>query len=224
MTPSPPFPESGGPESSEGNREAAFDSARDAGTNAAALEEALEADEALFRAIAGWHAPILDRIMPSLSNAANKSVLWIGTASLLAVFGGKRGRWAAVEGLVAVGITSATANLAAKHLVNRPRPTSGVPEHRRLAQPESSSFPSGHTASAAAFSGVVGQEIPILYVPVTALASAVGFSRVYTGVHYPGDVLAGWALGRLIAGSVRTIWPGGWRAGGTPSDRPSRGN
>lgn len=63
-------------------------------------------------------------------------------------------------------------------------------------------FPSGHAASAAAFSGVVGSQLPALRVPMNALAVAVVFSRVYTGVHYPGDVLAGWLLGRGIAAGL----------------------
>jgi undecaprenyl-diphosphatase len=180
-------------------------------TNARALEELNEADIALFQAVAGYHSPILDRLMPILSEAANYSRLWIGIGGLMAVFGGKRGRRTAAEALTALGITSAVANLAAKNLVRRERPRSAVPERRRLAQPESSSFPSGHTASAAAFSSVVGDEIPMTYIPMTALAAAVGFSRVYTGVHYPGDVLVGWFLGRTIAGIVRVVWPKRWK-------------
>lgn len=180
-------------------------------TNAEALEELVEADIALFRAVAGYHSPTLDRIMPVLSEAANYSRLWIGLASLLAAVGGRRGRGSAAEAMTAVGLTSAAANLAAKNLVPRPRPQSAVPEKRRLEQPESSSFPSGHTASAAAFSSVIGDEYPGMYLPITALAAAVGFSRVYTGVHYPGDVLAGWILGRAVAGAVRAFWPKRWR-------------
>jgi undecaprenyl-diphosphatase len=66
-------------------------------------------------------------------------------------------------------------------------------------QPDSSSFPSGHSASAAAFSGIVDRAYPKLWLPINGLAAAVGFSRVYTGVHYPGDVLGGWILGKTVA-------------------------
>jgi membrane-associated phospholipid phosphatase len=180
-------------------------------TNAQALVELNEADVALFQAVAGYHSPSLDRVIPVLSEAANHSRLWIGIAALMAIVGGRKGRSTAAEALTAVGITSAVANLAAKNLVRRKRPQSSVPERRRLAQPESSSFPSGHTASAAAFSSVVGDEIPMTYIPLTGLAAAVGFSRVYTGVHYPGDVLVGWLLGRIIGGLVRVVWPKRWK-------------
>jgi undecaprenyl-diphosphatase len=179
--------------------------------NQEALEQLLEADTAAFQAVAGWHSPMLDRMIPPLSQSANKSALWIGVAAAIAVFGGRRGRLVAAEALVTVGVTSALANLAGKNLVRRTRPETTVPESRRIEQPDSSSFPSGHTASAAAFSAVIGNEITPLYAPINIVASAVGFSRVYTGVHYPGDVLAGWMLGRLVGGTIRMLWPNKWR-------------
>ena len=57
-------------------------------------------------------------------------------------------------------------------------------------------MPSGHTASAAAFTRVVGAAYPRLRIPLNVLAAAIGFSRVYTGVHHPSDVIAGWLLGK----------------------------
>lgn len=166
------------------------------------LDPIHELDEAVFRQVAGWHSPALDRLMPALSEAANYSRLWMAAAAGMAVFGGERGRRTALTGMVAVGITSALANIVGKGLTRRRRPTAEVPESRRLDHPESSSFPSGHTASAAAFSGVAGRRIPGLWLPLNGLAAAVGFSRVYTGVHYPGDVLAGWVLGKVVAAVV----------------------
>lgn len=163
-----------------------------------------ELDEAAFVRVAEWHAPALDATMPGLTRVASYSVLWMAVAAALAA-SGPRGRRAAVVGLGAVAVTSATANLVMKGATGRTRPTAPVPAARRLPQPGSSSFPSGHTASAAAFSGVVGQEIPGLRLPLSVLAALVGFSRVYTGAHYPGDVLAGWALGRGVAFAARRV-------------------
>ncbi len=63
--------------------------------------------------------------------------------------------------------------------------------------PESTSFPSGHSASAFAFANAVGAQIPLLGVPLHFLAGAVAYSRVHTGVHYPGDVIIGSLIGSV---------------------------
>jgi len=180
-------------------------------SNEEVLHRLQDADVAVFEAVAGYTSPILDRAMPILSEAASYSRIWLGISGLLAAFGGTKGRQTSAEALTAVGVTSVLANLVLKRSIPRTRPESEVPERRRLKQPSSSSFPSGHSASAAAFSSVVADEYPRSYVPITGLAASVAFSRVYTGVHYPGDVLAGWLLGRTVAGVVRFIWPKRWR-------------
>jgi undecaprenyl-diphosphatase len=157
-----------------------------------------EFDEEVFKGIAEWESPPLDRLMPALSQAASHSKIWIAMAAAMSLAGGKKGRRIAVEGLAAVGITSFLANLVAKGLFRRRRPTDQVPEARSLPTPGSSSMPSGHTASAAAFTRVVGAAYPGLRIPLNVLAAAIGFSRVYTGVHHPTDVIAGWLLGKGI--------------------------
>lgn len=147
-------------------------------------------------------------VLPALSRSANHSGLWMGAAAGLAATGGRTGRRAAARGMLTLATTSAIVNLPAKLLARRARPVIDVvPEVRRLARlPASTSFPSGHAASAAAFATGVAIEQPRLAAPVGALAAAVAVSRVYTGVHYPGDVLAGAAIGMGIAWGSRHAW------------------
>lgn len=157
-----------------------------------------EVDERAYRAVASTTTPALDRPLRTLSSAANWSRLSFATAAVLAVAGGSRGRRAAAYGLGCVAVASAVANLGGKLATRRERPDRealGVDPERFVPMPTSSSFPSGHSASAFAFASGVRHVWPAASVPCFALAATVAFSRVYTGVHYPGDVVAGSLLG-----------------------------
>jgi membrane-associated phospholipid phosphatase len=151
------------------------------------------ADLALFQRVAGASNPALDRMMPALSRAADWSRLWLGLSLLLALSGRPTWRGAATRGMAAVAVASTTANGLAKLSVRRRRPPlEGVPLARRVHHaPVTTSFPSGHAASAVAFTVAVGREAPELAVPVAVVGVAVACSRVWTGAHYPADVLAG---------------------------------
>ena len=165
------------------------------------LAEADRVDLAVYRAVAGTSTRRLDVAMRRLSQAANYSRLWMASSVVLAA-SGRRGRVAAGSGLAAVAVTSAFANLVIKPLGSRRRPDRGaeqVPEARHVGMPGSRSFPSGHAASAAAFSSAVGRVLPVAGVPLHCLAALVAYSRVHTGVHYPGDVVAGALAGTVIA-------------------------
>ena len=65
--------------------------------------------------------------------------------------------------------------------------------------PVSRSFPSGHSPQAFAFATGVGEVSPGAAIPLRALAVAVAYSRVHTGVHYPGDVIGGALTGVTVA-------------------------
>ena len=164
------------------------------------------ADLALYRRAASWNAPALDRVLPRLTRSADHGMLWIGVAAVLAATGHRR---TAVRGLASLATASAIANVPAKLAARRDRPQlHPVPLPRRLLrQPTTSSFPSGHSASAGAFATGIALESPLIGVPVAVAAAGVAYGRVHTGVHYPGDVIAGVALGVGSALLVRRVWP-----------------
>lgn len=163
-------------------------------------------DTAVYRAVATSPTPDLDRMLQRLSDSANYSKLWFGIAGGLALFGGRRGRRAAVEGVIAIGVASLLANQVVKPVVVRGRPTREDDQvvDRVVRMPASRSFPSGHTASAFAFTAAVSNVIPPLSFPLSLVATAVGYSRVHTGVHFPADVLFGSVLG--AASGETTSW------------------
>ncbi|WP_351222789.1 phosphatase PAP2 family protein [Streptomyces sp. NPDC002133] len=167
-------------------------------------------DQRAFHAVATRHWPGADRFLPRLSRAANHGLLWFGTAAGIAVIGNRpRSRRAALRGLASLALASATINTVGKRSVRRARPVlDAVPLIRQLKrQPFTTSFPSGHSASAAAFATGVAMESKAWGAVVAPAALAVAFSRVYTGVHYPSDVLAGAALGVGAAFVVRGLVP-----------------
>jgi undecaprenyl-diphosphatase len=114
-------------------------------------------------------------------------------------------RRAAWRGLAA---GSAATNILGKSLTARDRPHDKVPGARQLNRaPRTTSFPSGHAASAAAFATGVALEKPSLAAPVIIAAAAVGASRVVTGMHYPSDVLAGFTIGAAAGALTLRWWP-----------------
>jgi diacylglycerol kinase family enzyme/membrane-associated phospholipid phosphatase len=164
-------------------------------------------DHRTYRWLAGMKSPLLDRTIVPLGHAADRSRLWMATSLLLAGLGGRRGRRGALRGLMSIGATSAIVNLGFKQVARRKRPAGELIRTRFGRQPTSTSFPSGHAASAAAFAAGVAQEIPPAAGPMAALAAAVGASRVYAGVHYPADVIVGAAIGTGISLGLRKLWP-----------------
>ena len=166
------------------------------------LDEVERLDVGVYAAIARTPTPAMDRAMSRLSRAAYFSRGSLPPAAVWAGAGGRGGRRAAVIGLASVAVTASVANLIAKPLGRRRRPdriAQEVPLARQVDMPVSSSFPSGHAAAAFAFATGVAHVSPAAAAPLRALAALVAYSRIHTGVHYPGDVVAGALLGTALA-------------------------
>ncbi|MEU5717593.1 phosphatase PAP2 family protein [Streptomyces sp. NPDC020403] len=167
-------------------------------------------DLAAFRSVAERHWPGAAPVLPRLSRSANHGLLWFGAAAGMAALGGSaRSRRAALRGVASLAVASVAINTVGKGAVRRERPILDmVPVIRQLKrQPFTTSFPSGHAASAAAFATGVALESRGWGAVVAPVAAAVAASRVYTGVHYPSDVLAGAALGVGAAFALRGVVP-----------------
>ncbi len=176
----------------------------------AAAQEINRVDHELVRRTAAIPPSAVDHGLKRLTRTANHSLLWFAVAAVLA---GRKGvtRRAALRGVAAISGASLTTNALAKPLLPRRRPAwEDVLVGRRLRRderPSSSSFPSGHAASAAAFTTAVTMECPAMGLAVAPVAAAVAYSRLHTGVHYPSDVVAGMLLGSGIALATRRWWP-----------------
>ena len=138
-----------------------------------------------------------------LSYAGGLGLLWIGIALVLALVWRRRGV------LVLTVIAVAAADLAArglKQLVDVERPSSRYAEPKPLvAAPHDHTFPSGHAATSFAAATILTAARPRWGPLWFLLALAVGFSRVYVGVHYPLDIVGGAVLGIATAIALRRL-------------------
>lgn len=149
-----------------------------------------------------------DRVLRSLTLSANHGRLWFVVAGVLALMG-KRYRRAGARGLGSLAGASFASNAVLKPLVGRSRPAFHLTHPRRQLQkaPWTSSFPSGHSASAAAFAVGAALECPRTAFVLVPLATAVAYSRVHVGVHHRSDVIVGVAMGAGVALAGNHIWP-----------------
>jgi diacylglycerol kinase family enzyme/membrane-associated phospholipid phosphatase len=148
-----------------------------------------------------------DRWLRRLSTAANHGGLWLGLAVLLGLRPGRLRR-GAIRGVGSMWASSALVNVVLKRIFGRVRPDmANLRSERTLRRsPVTQSFPSGHSSSAAAFVTGVAMESPLAGAALAPVALGVGYSRVHVGVHYPGDVVAGMAVGGAVAAATQHWW------------------
>lgn len=143
-------------------------------------------------------------VAPAVQEAAEHTKVWWAAATVMAAFGGWRGRVAATAGVAGMATAQVLANAVAKQLYRRRRPPKEwIPAEYRHDRPDSSSFPSGHTAAAVGFAAAVAPVWPAAGAVCGPAAAAVAAERVHSGAHYPSDVVVGGAIGLAAAALVR---------------------
>jgi undecaprenyl-diphosphatase len=148
-------------------------------------------DKDLERWQVAHRAGFLNPIFEGLTYAGSYGLLWLGLGAVAALL--VRRPQLFILTLVADGLGELTADVL-KAAIPRARPH----VHPLIAVPHSHSFPSGHATTSFACATVLALALPRWRVPLFLLAAAVAWSRVYVGVHYPLDVVAGAALGSAI--------------------------
>jgi undecaprenyl-diphosphatase len=141
-------------------------------------------------------------VLEGLTYAGSFGMIWLLLAVALAG-GSWRRPWLPARVGATILVAESVSGLL-KDRIGRARPPLHDPEPATLVSlPHTSSFPSGHSTVAFACATVLALSVPRLRLPLFALAALIAFSRVYVGVHYPFDVLAGAVLGVAIGLAVR---------------------
>lgn len=163
-----------------------------------------DGDRRLTRWMAAWDSGWARRGLPPVEEAAERTKLWWAAAVVMAAGGGWRGRKAAVAGITSMAVAELLSNGVVKQLVERSRPPKEwIPHDDVEDRPDSSSFPSGHTAAAVAFTAAIAPSWPWAGAACAVPAALVTVERVHSGAHYPSDVAAGAAIGLATAALVR---------------------
>ncbi|MDQ1007263.1 membrane-associated phospholipid phosphatase [Streptomyces sp. V4I23] len=165
------------------------------------LDDARRLDRRLTRRAASWDSPWARQVLPAVESAAQGTKLWWAAALTMATAGGRTQRKAAAAGVLSMLTAQVMSNAVCKQLYERRRPPEQMIPHDDVEdRPDSSSFPSGHTAAAVGFTAAVATTSP-WWAAATAVPTAmVALERVHTGAHYPSDIAAGAAIG--LAGAL----------------------
>jgi len=161
-------------------------------------------DDAWGRTLRG--RPAVDRIFYLASELGDFSLIWhfIGAGQGLR---SDRDADATVRLAAVLLVESLLVNQGIKRLIRRPRPVAAEPRPLHVRTPLTSSFPSGHSSSAFTAAGVLSAHDPALSPLYYAIAAVVATSRIHVQMHHASDVLAGAALGAVLAKVAVKVWP-----------------
>ena len=170
------------------------------------VDRVTQFDEAVDKWVEGVRSPRLDPIFYGLSSAADHGLLWLSIGAVRAAWAGDPA--IALRLGAIMGTDSALTNGPIKQCFRRVRPPLEDLEEKLpygMHRPITSSFPSGHAASAFTAATVLagGPATPLLY----GLAAMVAASRVYVRMHHASDIIAGAALGLAMGVVARKVLP-----------------
>ena len=154
-------------------------------------------DDVVISKISKLHSPLRNKIMIAVSTSGNMGLVWFALCLPFLI----NPPWRATGANIIFGLCIAhlIGEIIIKHLVKRVRPCHKLDDEEQIIhKPKYYSFPSGHTTASFSVVGVVMLRcsMPVV-LAVLALASLIGFSRIYLRVHYLSDVVAGAFLGFL---------------------------
>ena len=171
----------------------------------------VSADQQLFyflnQGIQNW---FFDAILPFFTDIHRKpvgiailAILWF----LLLTKGGRHGRIAALLLIPTIALSDQLSSSFLKFLIDRPRPCHELPNvHLLVGCGSGYSFPSSHAVNNFAAAVVLSYFMPRWVWSFICYASIIAFSRIYIGVHYPSDVLAGAVIGSLVGFLVIVVF------------------
>ena len=152
------------------------------------------------------HTPLTNWLMYFVTTIMNGGFGWLLGLMLAALIDRKRGRQALLQIVPPLWFATITVEYPIKYYFRRRRPFVDVIQAIAVGKkPGTYSFPSGHSAAAFAGAWLLRRHYPRLAPLWYAIAGLVGFSRIYLGAHYPGDVLSGALSGTAIAEATRWV-------------------
>ncbi len=160
--------------------------------------------EALDRSAVEWmsslHWPVVTPVMKGLTYAGAAGLVWIVLAAVVSVW---LRRPLVLIALIAAIEAASFADRALKSAIGRARPFVGDPRvHPSIGLPHDPSMPSGHAMNAFAGAVLLAMAVPRARGPLLGLAALIALSRVYLGVHFPSDVIAGAILGAAVGAAA----------------------
>lgn len=183
-------------------------------------------DRVAFALVNGvWTHPVLDRVMPLVTDLHRLPWLLYGAAPAALALYLYKGRRRALQVLVVAALAVGAADLLAYRVLKpwaaRPRPEhAGIAVIKRVPPGGRLGFPSNHAMNAGAAAAVLSVAHPGASIVFWGLAFLVAYSRVYVGMHYPLDVLAGLAFGAMLGVPWGLLMLGRGASGAAKKKRP----